>query len=373
MHQLIVIGNGFDLACGLKSRFSDFFATRYDEHGNNIVPLKELTAWDIILRWIEKDDPLWCDVEKVVTKWVVGDDGHGQLARELGSVYPKAGSFAPREDVLNFVCDIARHSDYYLHDIKKTGCYLGTNEMFEEAFAFLLAELHRFEEAFANYLRDQVGSSAPKYSLNVEKMLERLVYDRFRSPHGGAIRVPLTSVINFNYTKPRPMWAGSILSNIEIHNVHGSLDSGDIVIGVDGGGIKDDSLALPFTKTYRLLALDPIEHGSLIHAADSDNPTRFIKFYGHSLAEADYSYFQSVFDAVDLYGSDVALIFYYSGYKDGSGKDVPDEELRRRQYGMVSHLLTAYGETLDNSAHGDNLMHKLLLEGRLSIKRLDTV
>lgn len=26
MHQLIILGNGFDLACGLKSKFSDFTA-----------------------------------------------------------------------------------------------------------------------------------------------------------------------------------------------------------------------------------------------------------------------------------------------------------------------------------------------------------
>ncbi|EFW89333.1 hypothetical protein [Streptococcus equinus] len=37
-----------------------------------------------------------------------------------------------------------------------------------------------------------------------------------------------------------------------------------------------------------------------------------IKFYGHSLARADYSYFQYIFDMYDLYNSDVKLIFYYS-------------------------------------------------------------
>lgn len=28
MHQLIILGNGFDLACGLKSKFSQFFDNR---------------------------------------------------------------------------------------------------------------------------------------------------------------------------------------------------------------------------------------------------------------------------------------------------------------------------------------------------------
>ena len=34
----------------------------------------------------------------------------------------------------------------------------------------------------------------------------------------------------------------------------------------------------------------------------------------------------------------------------------------------VVRLLTKYGETLDNADHGRNLIHKLLLEGRLAVK-----
>lgn len=371
VHQLMIIGNGFDLACGLRSSFSDFFATRYDKDGNCLLSPDGLTAWDIILSGVEEDDPLWCDVEAIVAKWAVGEDGHGQLTRALGSVFPEEGLSAPREELLAAVDDIAKNVDYHLYVIKSRGTYPGNNGMYEEAFEFLLSELHRFERAFADYLSGQVVSSALDYSRAAERGLTLLACDSSRSPSGGALKVPLTSVINFNYTWPPYADPSSCWSNIEIRNVHGSLGSGDIVIGIDGKDIKDDSLALPFTKTYRLLALEPIEHGSLVHPAGSECPTNCIKFYGHSLAEADYSYFQAIFDDVDLYGSDVALIFYYSGYKDSSGKDIPDGELRGRQYKMVSHLLTAYGKTLDNSAHGDNLMHKLLLEGRLSIKRLE--
>ena len=36
----------------------------------------------------------------------------------------------------------------------------------------------------------------------------------------------------------------------------------------------------------------------------------------------------------------------------------------------VVHLLTSYGNTLDNKDHGRNLIHKLLLEGRLSVREL---
>jgi len=36
----------------------------------------------------------------------------------------------------------------------------------------------------------------------------------------------------------------------------------------------------------------------------------------------------------------------------------------------VISLLTAYGATLENTDHGKNLIHKLLLEGRLSVEEI---
>lgn len=226
------------------------------------------------------------------------------------------------------------------------------------ALHFLLSELHLFECEFASYLRDQVAGSVV-YSARAARMLERLALDSLDS-------LVSTSVLDFNYTSVNL----SRLPDAAAHNVHGSLEMGDIVIGVDGKEVADGSPALPFTKTYRLLALDPIEYRSLFRPAGSADQTRLIKFYGHSLAAADYSYFQSIFDAVDLYGSNVSLGFYYSGYDDYSGREIPDDDLREIQYERVSHLLATYGETFDNDAHGHNLMHKLLLEGRLFIRRL---
>ncbi|WP_415963146.1 hypothetical protein [Collinsella tanakaei] len=90
-----------------------------------------------------------------------------------------------------------------------------------------------------------------------------------------------------------------------------------------------------------------------------------IKFFGHSLSSADYSYFQAIFDAVDLYGGDTCLAFYYRRYANKSDLEVRTDMMKR-----VTDLLSIYGETLDNIDHGNNLIHKLLLEGRLSIESI---
>lgn len=75
----------------------------------------------------------------------------------------------------------------------------------------------------------------------------------------------------------------------------------------------DNSEILSFTKTYRLMAMDLPEMGSV----------------------------------------------------DNAHKDMMMKAIA---------LLTAYGATLDNKDHGANLIHKLLIEGRLAVTLLpDTV
>lgn len=80
-HHLIVIGNGFDLSCGLASSFKDFFEPRMkvidslvSEEGTcdfEAIKARGLTAWDLILR-SRKDmearafNVNWCDVETAI-------------------------------------------------------------------------------------------------------------------------------------------------------------------------------------------------------------------------------------------------------------------------------------------------------------------
>ena len=40
-------------------------------------------------------------------------------------------------------------------------------------------------------------------------------------------------------------------------------------------------------------------------------------------------------------------------------------------YDAVTKLLSTYGTTMDNKDHGKNLLHKLMLEGRISIREIE--
>ena len=46
-------------------------------------------------------------------------------------------------------------------------------------------------------------------------------------------------------------------------------------------------------------------------------------------------------------------------------------EIKRDLFKNISNLILAYGKTMDNKDHGSNLLHKLLLEGRLKTEKIE--
>ena len=69
-HQLIVIGNGFDLECGLASSFADFMRARNHAFEDGETDKENRygftrTIWDAILESL--GDVNWCDVEGAIS------------------------------------------------------------------------------------------------------------------------------------------------------------------------------------------------------------------------------------------------------------------------------------------------------------------
>ncbi|WP_305061075.1 MULTISPECIES: AbiH family protein [unclassified Lactococcus] len=110
-------------------------------------------------------------------------------------------------------------------------------------------------------------------------------------------------MLSFNYTSP------IINKTDKIRNIHGRLEEDNIIFGIDYDSLvdifkKDNPLKL--SKSFRILEQEFEKSNNVII-----NPNiNYIKFFGHSLSDADYSYFQAMFDAVDIYNSDTVLIFF---------------------------------------------------------------
>ena len=272
-----------------------------------------------------------------------------------------------------YVCLLFLHKKTYSDD-----------ELYSLLLDNILKELHKFERRFCNYIKDSIvnfdngkklneqyivnavnllniltGFSNKNYE-TINDIIERQEEDYYTLTQEFA-NLNSTYILSFNYTSLFDIL--KVDNPCSYNNVHGKLcmnkcaencASCNIIFGIDDTAIQsqdENSELHKFSKTYRKMT--HAAAGTRILPA-KDNQLIEIKFYGHSLSEADYSYFQSIFDYYNLYENNkVSLTFYYSkGFE---------------QTEKVYHLINTYGKTLSNKDQGKNLTHKLLLENRLKI------
>ncbi|WP_339346845.1 AbiH family protein [Bifidobacterium apis] len=420
--QLLILGNGFDLQCGLKSSFKDFMKTRQavffktrgmvasspippdtgymdaahnqKVKGNSPVywyRYKGLTIWDFIL-YEDQQQRAWYDVEECIRKWVdcrlnPSNPQYVPPIQQVHSDYLKYRQSHQHQDFWKqwerrYNPEISKETenviltyaqDFYL-------CDEGIGGLFHE----FMDELHQYEQAFATYLKEQQTQNKDYFS-SATNLLLNLVNDQMSSPvlRANPLRWTYTShpesigILNFNYTDPlNTNWGGKP----DALNIHGLASQGDIIFGIDGANLSEVQNhyadTVKFTKTYRLMAFSSHSHRSLVRPYlpnSTEGATDMIKFFGHSLGDADYSYFQAIFDEVNLYESNTHLIFYYnanrSNDKEKGAAEKTKDKAQQEMFEKVNRLITTYGRTLDNEDHGKNLLHKLLLEGRLTIKQ----
>lgn len=458
--QLIVLGNGFDLHCGLKSSYKDFlyyvitqeytnyFSSDSEEASDrneaiekafadsaNYVGVRrihfdaiyfernvkmndtifpDINIWYLILFHEKLVQSLnqssnWSDIESVIEKYVSGkfifnnDNGKQSQKTFIDILVDTFFSYGFERNILSkkimeqveyklagllLYHLLNREDDCYeikekieeirkKHDnsiswrfdetrIKKIELRIKEEERPEVVnilINLLMGELHKLEIDFQTYLIQEIKRE--EYKSKAENFLQTIVMDGdFLSNY---------SVFSFNYTN---LCSGNLGIQVAFRNVHGALNQNSneskIIFGIDN--ISSDSRAedigYRFTKAYRTMRLYTELENDMAFGDKIDNiftkDMDVIKFYGHSLARADYSYFQYIFDMYDLYNSNIKLIFYYSKIE---GRTV--EEVRQEQYRNITKLIEQYGETLDNKAHGRNLLTRLIQTGRLKIVGLE--
>ena len=409
--QLLILGNGFDLHCGLKSAYKDFFqSTILDTIGGRF-GLQQMKAgvsgfWETLLfgyyTTFGKVNYNWCDIETIIKNTVLAIGN-----RNKGLAFEALESVKRREDP-NEIKSVYGTIEHFLYikcmSIFYDTLYSGKTYSDDEAYSLLinriLQELHKFERGFCKYIKNNIVNPNnekeynTQYIVNAMNLLNTLTgftdiryetIDDIIERQEEAYYKPLSptmyqsdwrekhilsqefsnlhsvNILSFNYTALFDILG--VQSPCLYNNVHGKLcmnkcaencASCNIIFGIDDTVIQsqEENFELhKFSKTYRKMLIADAETSIL---PKIDNQMIEIKFYGHSLSEADYSYFQSIFDYYNLYENNkVSLIFYYS-----KGFEQTDE---------VYRLINTYGKTLSNKDQGKNLTHKLLLENRLKI------
>jgi hypothetical protein len=394
--SLIIIGNGFDKQCKLPSSFAEYVKSQHDslltsigdayqkfEKARNIQTRITYSSEEgmlgefqerylclsddanfwlvlLIIKMINNPNPNWCDIEKTIYDFFT--------ATPI--------SITQVEDYVKELKTKKSNSDFCIFDDKKDAMYDFTgivlylllkisskcDEFLVSPFLFLQSELKKLENDFAEYLR---------ISLNNEEINKRYQFDAI-TLLGRLAASEYVNVLNFNYTQPVILdqdtkdqaGSSSIKGEKRIVHVHGDLKNDDIILGIDSKDIAVNSDIYDFTKTHRQLSL----HGIYSENKLLPDTINKIIFYGHSLNDQDYSYFQAIFDRYDIYESNVTLIFCYTIY-DEAEKD----NIIKRQQMLISKLIDKYSKTLTNKAHGSNLFHKLLLEERIVLRSIEPI
>ena len=373
MEELYILGNGFDLYIGLKTRYSDYFKNRkiseeffekiksifknsigsynydartkvyavfdYDETLLNmqIVQLYkdiEKNLFYLYLIFLKKCDLNWNEVESNILPFI----------RDTSKIFK-----LKMETILG---NIEKNEMYKYLLIAKVIIKDRKNLNFLD---FIMEQLNLFEKDFGNYIG----------SLELKGESKNRLINIFRT-------TCRKKIINFNYSiflqDLIDRYKDIAFSEIEIArrikpiesivNIHG--DFKNPIFGIDS--LNSEEQFQNFTKTSRILNNDTVGNFEL------PKPEKLgtINFFGHSLSKADYSYFQSLFDYYDIYSSNIKLNFMYSEY------DKNDlTRAKRETHNNVVKLMKNYGEKLENKDKGKNLLHKLLIENRIKLINVD--
>lgn len=399
--QLLIIGNGFDLACGLKSSYKDFF----DNYLKSISSTDSKMYWEKYFQNMSylnssNDDYTWTDIETQIftqlqnVEFIIENEllknrfyeNKDELVRKIEISLNGSNSNLNFDSLLQTFYLLKSVFEYYM---------IGNQLTLNTALNKIKTDLLKLEDQFSSYLTNEIQNANSKIETNNEiatnvftensyfiksrilfatlllfymnvnetpffvPPLERLQETSDSNFISYYLDVQILSkfnivenyVLSFNYTKPFPF--------PNLRNIHGNLNNWNIIFGIDYDKVNTFFSNQPtqFTKSYRIL------ENKLNSDMTIPSDLNKILFYGHGLGEADYSYFQTIFDTVDLYHGNTKLIFFWNNFND---KDQYNIQVER-----VTNLIEKYGQTFTNKDHGRNLFTKLLLENRIIFEQID--
>ena len=345
----LVVGNGFDLHCGLRTSYKHYFwfyRRLYEpiikwyssinesfQKGENISKSKlnipfidSLNVWDYFfaITYVEKNAAFskWCDVENLIFfSLVTLKEKEDIQDKQEAQFILKARHISPvnwRESFKLFYLDknVFDCNGVMSAVLKK---FINSTENF---YRFLLEELIKFEERFGSFITAQIEKDITpgwpsthifnsKYKECINQTIENLCGEE-----------SIESIDSFNYS----YFCDDDNLNNKIHHINGN--SQFPIFGIDSASSINDDVFI-FTKTNRRIELEI--DTSLIDVINFDFDNLFI--YGHSFNEADYNYFFPVFDKMRLLdGShDSKVVVCYSEEQDN--KEI--EQLKKSFYRMI--------------------------------------
>ncbi len=352
----LVLGNGFDLFCGLNTKFNDYNSVYNDLYCNKLDDLIDeflknyitsgtdstfasdledikdnIRLWDYILFKFGPND-YWYNFEEIL---------HDFITKNLNSVKEYYNL------VSKFVLKRRSYLDRYDEDNNRLlyiatafGLFRGFNSICSSDV--FLKELILFEDKFGNYINNQFDG-------HMESMikLSRPFFAELLNNY------TVTSIDTFNYTPIETSNHFARISNC-IYHINGSTETHPI-FGYDYS--ENDEYSVKFSKTFRRIRSSYYceEYNCKYPLADEFDD---IVIFGHSLCKMDYSYYFPIFNYMHILESNYKnrIIIYY--YND-DGQDRRTELLF-----SLNKMLNEYSLEIEGKVN-NRLLDSLSTQGRL--------
>ena len=346
--DILVIGNGFDLHCGLKSSFKNFFDSelRFSDGSFNEKRITD-NIWYLIFTYafmlnidkggklvpfVKNDNPLWMDVESYIDKVFKTKNMIGEL-EIYDFIRNKLNSKPSIEEVM------FNHSTYINGDYKNQPYQIGyrvniLSSQFNNPEDLLMFELNNFEKDFANYLKKEIENNKQTYESSLDKFILNTLDN-----HG----TNELFILSFNYS----INFDNSIKRDNIINIHGSLERDNIIIGIgdyEKGGFPGRD---KFKKAKRRVQYN---YGAM-KLPNNDN-IKSVIFYGCSFSKQDWNYYKLLFRKYELEKQKVVFKFLYSDYCSNK-KDNDDN--RNKYYDGCSSAVNSYLNEINSSLSFDDL------------------
>jgi len=343
----LIIGNGFDLHCGLHTKYSDYFLKnsakyrliselleKYEKTKTldfEDKKVSNLNTWDIFFVINSSKNPQankdnWCDIERLLLSSLMNETDKNTTLESLLAYMPSIVHWSEIRRHIARNTKATNHIDMFVVEFMKFK--MNSQGLYPvDFYQFLLNELKEFEREFGKFIYAQLHVT----------WFERCNYGQvfLNEPY---IRMAmdtidelcdlnnLVAIDSFNYGDIRDRRISDRLQNI-----NGNIQFP--IFGVDSIFEPKDERFI-FTKTGRRIDSDCFDSNY-----EAKPEFENIVIYGHSLNQADYSYFFPVFDRMKLTDNLATnkIIFAYSIYDEEQ-----KQSIKSHYREAVSKLLYAY-------------------------------
>lgn len=335
MNRIVLIGNGFDLAHGLNTKYEDFILWCLKQYGYNMLHTSSKEISDGLCSFKIKD-------KANIFTWASAFQGwYYKRENPLIPWNEMAAFFTAIED--RNLCDFST-SSLFQRIWKQLS--LGWVDIENEYFSLLTEEKMTIDEGFVRpdykelnnqldilrgklvqYLKSESEKAVPvinnMYDIIYRPIKEREISVVHKRSQGekfaGDIATSATMLLNFNYTKTPEMYL-SESSNVVVNYIHGCLENpGSVIFGYG------DELDSDFKKLQNMNDNECMRHIKSIRYLESDSYRKMLEFVesdsfqiiimGHSCGLSDRTLLNTLFEHKNC----VSIKPYY--YVNEQGED----------------------------------------------------